>query len=263
NGRPRLVRAGEPLERLSPQVRESALNAAIPAIPIDVIRDFLLSPRVVTPEQIRHAPYILDFVDQHLVAASGNRIYVKNLTAKGMDRYSVVRAGGAYKDPDSGEILGYEATPVGTAEVQEFGNPGTANLIATSREARIGDRLIAAEDQDYEAYFYPRAPKTDVHGSILSVFDGVTQIGQYEVVAISRGSRDGLKPGHVLTIMQAGRSARDPYTGAMVKLPEEQAGTVMVFKTTPRISYALVMDETRAVHVFDHVVTPRPSTALH
>ena len=32
-------------------------------------------------------------------------------------------------------------------------------------------------------------------GSIMAVSDGVTVIGQYQVVVINRGARDGLAPG--------------------------------------------------------------------
>jgi hypothetical protein len=39
-------------------------------------------------------------------------------------------------------------------------------------------------------------------------------------------------------------------------LPDEQAGTVMVFKTYDRMSYALVMEATSEIHVLDAVRNP-------
>ena len=39
-------------------------------------------------------------------------------------------------------------------------------------------------------------------------------------------------------------------------LPDEAAGTVMIFKTFGDISYALVMEATRAIHKYDHVRNP-------
>jgi hypothetical protein len=39
-------------------------------------------------------------------------------------------------------------------------------------------------------------------------------------------------------------------------LPEEEAGTVMVFKTYDRISYGLIMEATNALHVLDKVRNP-------
>ena len=268
NGHPRLLLGArpqaslqlpEPEEKLEPQVRESALDNAIPTIPIDAIRDFLVSPRVVTEKEIKKAPYILDFVEEHLAAGAGDRAYVKNLRDKITARYAVVRMGGPYIDPDSGDVLGYAAIPVGDADVTDYSNPGIVTLTDTVREARSGDRLIPTDTHVYDENFYPHAPKTQVSASIISVYDkrdAVGQIPQYEVVALSRGSRDGLEPGHVLTIMQNSRKTVDPVTGNEVKLPAQPVGTIMVFKTTPRISFGLVMEETHEVHELDRAVTP-------
>ena len=49
-------------------------------------------------------------------------------------------------------------------------------------------------------------------------------------------------------------SERKPW--AEVTLPDERAGTVMVYRTFERLSYALVMKATRAMHVDDIVKNP-------
>ena len=41
-----------------------------------------------------------------------------------------------------------------------------------------------------------------------------------------------------------------------VTLPEERAGTVMVFRTFDNLSYALVMEASRAMHLADTVTNP-------
>ena len=262
NGHPQMVREagpGNPDERLSPRVRASEIDEAIPAIPIDAIRDFLHSPRLVTPEQLKKAPYILDFVDDHLIAGAASKVYARKLPAGDLFLYNVVRLGASYKDPDSGELLGHEAITIGTSETQQPGDPGIALLTTTTREALVGDYFIPVEPETYDANFYPHAPKNDPNGRILSVYDGVSQIGQYQVVVLNRGSREGLERGHVLTIMQSDRVARDPHgsSTSRVKLPDQAAGMAMVFKVTPRISYALVMEATRPIHILDRVVKPQ------
>jgi hypothetical protein len=92
------------------------------------------------------------------------------------------------------------------------------------------------------------------------VLDGVYQIAQYQVVVINRGTRDGLEPGHVLTVWQAGEKVRDPYASGLlpkkVWLPDERTGVSMVFRTYDRISYALIMEATSEIHVFDKVRSP-------
>lgn len=261
DGRPRLsgpdgTEVGGLVQRLSPQVRELPLDSAIPMIPIEAIRDFLRGPRLVTADELSASPYLLAFVDEHLVGGAGMGVYVQDLVPQEAYRYAVVRRGVVYRDPDDDEILGYEAVPVGEAEVQEYGKPSTAVLSKTTREALVGDRLLPVEPEAFGDNFYPRAPKGAVGGRIISVYDGFSQIGQYQIIALNRGSQHGIEPGHVLDVMQSGRRAPDPYGYGTVALPETYAGQVLVFKVTRRVSFALVMTATRPIHVLDKLEKP-------
>ena len=65
-----------------------------------------------------------------------------------------------------------------------------------------------------------------------------------------------LGDGDVLTVFQDGAIVKDHVAGRNVKLPDEEAGTIMVFKVYDRIGYALVMEATQAIHVHDHVRNP-------
>ena len=262
DGRPQLIRedrysAGN-TDRGSPQVRETPLADAIPMIPLDAIRDFLRGPRLVTNDELGASPYLLAFADENIVGGAGMAVYVQDLEPDKAYHYAVVRRGKTYRDPDNGDLLGYEAVPVGEAEVREYGKPSTAMLSRTSREALIGDRLLPVEPEAFSENFYPRAPKGEIGGRIISVIDGFSQIGQYQIVTLNRGSNSGLEPGHVLDILQAGRRAQDPYTKKQVPLPETFAGQLVVFKVTPRVSFGLVMAVTRPVHELDKVEKPVP-----
>jgi len=249
-------------DRLSPRIRESDLGTAIPTIPLDAIRDFLSGPRLVTAEEIRQAPYVLDFVDLHLVGAEGNGAYAKKL-GKGLAAYEVVRLGDRYIDPETKELLGLEAIPVSQANVYEFGDPGTVVLAKSKRETRIGDYLVKPQPDAFDANFYPHAPKQALDSRIIAVFDGVSQVGQYQVVTLSKGARDGVEVGHVLDILQVGRSARDPHGYRQIKLPETYAGQLMVFKTEERVSFALVMSAIREIHKLDRATNPGTRPVLN
>jgi LysM repeat protein len=262
NGKPQLGFAndGRDLERLSPQVRELPLDSAIPTIPIDAIRDFLRGPRLVTLEQMKSAPYLLSFVDDHLIGGEGALIYVRRLPQQEPWNYALVRPGEPYKDPDDGSIIGYEAIPIAAVDVKQPGEPATALLTQTYREALVGDRLLPVEADAFQADFYPHAPDHAIGGRIIAAFNGLSQISQFQVVAINRGSVHGVEPGHVLQIMQAGARVADPYGKKKVQLPDQPAGQMLVFKTTPRLSYALVMSVTRPAHLLDKVEKPLPTT---
>lgn len=259
NGRPQLrLRRGGGTDKLSPQVRSTPLDSAIPTIPIDAIQQFLNHSRVFSQQDLDAAPYIVESADEHLITGAGDRVYVRRLPSAATSRYSVYRPGQVYRDPDTKEQLGVEGLYIGDANLQRFGDPSTLQLVRTTREAKIGDRLFPVDADEIQRNFMPHAP-ADMHGRIISVVDGVTQIGQHQVVVLNRGARDGLEVGHVLAISQAGARVADKVSGKrgeMVTLPDERAGVLMVFRTFDRVSYALVMSATRAIHVLDKVDTP-------
>ena len=130
----------------------------------------------------------------------------------------------------------------------------------SSREVLIADRLLPIESESFDANFYPHAPLSPVDGRIISVFDGLSQISQYQIVALNRGSEHGVDPGTVLDILQSGRVVPDPYTKKSIALPAQYAGVLMVFKVTPKLSYGLVMNAIRPLHVLDKVAKPSPSS---
>lgn len=257
NGRTVLAR-GEDLERLSPQVRESSLGEGLPAIPIDAIRDFLNGPRVVDLATLNAAPYLLAFADDRLLGFSGIPVYIKNVQPGEETVYSTVRKGQTYTDPDTGALLGYEALPTGEVEIRKFGAPSVGVMIKSLREVMAGDRLLSLEGNRFTANFYPHAPAQPVSGRIISLYDAVSQSGQFQIVAINRGSEHGLEVGHILTILKANKTVKDPVTGKKDQLPKESAGLLMVFKTMQGLSYGLVMSATRGIHVLDHVEKPSP-----
>jgi hypothetical protein len=104
--------------------------------------------------------------------------------------------------------------------------------------------------------YMPRGPEQDVDGRIISVFDGVAQIGQYQVVVLNLGRQEDIEPGHVLGVYQRGKEIKDKVEGGNVTLPDERAGELMVFRVFERVSYALVMRAVRAIHINDIVTNP-------
>jgi len=200
--------------RLSPSVRTHERDDAIPAIPIDTIKSFLTRPLVVNEDEMLEWPYIVASYDEHLIASNGNRIYVRGLDeGNESKRFAVYRQGKPYvksgTDGEDNVILGYEALYVGDAIIQKGGDPATAVIATANREILIGDRLREERKEDVNTAFVPRPPLRDVEGNIISVVDGVTQIGQYQVVVLDVGEDDGIETGNVLGIYQSGVVVND------------------------------------------------------
>jgi hypothetical protein len=257
DGRPQLRLRRGPV-KLSPRVRSTPWDGAIPTIPVDAIGPFLTQPYVLEQAQLDAAPYIVDFAGEHIIGGAGQRAYVRSIEQTEPLKYEIVRPGGPYQDADTGEVLGFEATYIGTSELQRTGDPATVFLNRTKMEAIIGDRLIAASEERAAANFTPQAPASEVEGSIISVLNGVSEIGQYNVVVLDRGARDGLQPGTVLRVDRRGETVRDVVRGqgATVTLPDEEAGYLMVFRVFDRVSFGLIMNATRPMHLLDRVRNP-------
>ena len=134
DGQPQLrLRRGD--LKLSPTVRATPWDGAIPTIPVDAIGPFLTRPYVLDEGELDNAPYIVDFADEHILGGAGQKAYVRSIEQADALKYEIVRPGGPYKDAETGEILGYEATYIGTTELQRTGDPATLFINSTELEA--------------------------------------------------------------------------------------------------------------------------------
>lgn len=258
---PKEVKPGLKVVKLSPSSRVSGIHKAISTIRMNDIRPFLDRPRVVTEDELDDAPYIVSSYEEHLISGTGNRIYAMDMETPLSD-YNIVRPGKPYIDPETDDVLGYEAIYLADARLVKVGKddyePATLIVTKSLREVLNNDVLIPHEERPQMFQFTPRSPDTEVKGQIVSVFNGVSQIGQHMVVVLNRGEEHGLAPGHVLAVMQKGARVYDSqawiFTG--VDLPDERAGIMMVFKTYPSMSYALIMEANRAMHIHDRFENP-------
>jgi hypothetical protein len=189
--------------------------------------------------------------------------------------YRVFRNVTPLKDPDTGAVLAYEAQYVGKATVAagqaskatpgKDGKatievvPATIDIVRAKEEMRVGDRLLPEPPRQFTNYV-PRAPDEKLEGRIVSVYgSAVTNAAQNQVVVIDKGTRDGLQVGHVMAILKNGPVLLDRTSDppALIKLPNERNGLLMVFRPFETLSYALILEITDGVRVGDHIVTPR------
>jgi hypothetical protein len=280
DGQPRLTvahRGGETVEgsrsgrRLSPEVRRQPLDQAITAIPYDIVASFMGRPTLLSKDQVKTAPYVVAMRDDHMIGAIGNEVYARGIGSAALDtRYSIVHVEEELRDPDNNALLGYSGMYVGSGPVQTQGDPAKLLMTDSAREALQGDKLFP-ESVDVNVDFVPHAPAAEVDASVIAVRSH-TVMGQYQVVALNRGTGAGLEPGHILAVYQlggkvrdtfkegglaAGRARRSSYSGGTtVQLPDERAGIIMVFKAFDKISYALVMETTHEIRQGDRAKNP-------
>lgn len=246
-----------PIVVLSPKIHPEPLAAAIPTIPPEAIMPFLSQPLAVDDTVLEHAGYVTVGLDHRLALGNLSRFYARGLGDKPAENYHVFRPGVALRDPDSGKILAYQAIYLGEAKLLRAGDPAKLEVTTVKKEITPGDRLLRASATPPPApYYYPHAPKPNLHGRIISVLSGVTDVGPDQIVAINLGKRQGVDEGAVFRILYHGSIARDPVKGGHYRIPDEASGLLMVFRTYDRVSYALVMRATRPIHLLDAIETP-------
>lgn len=191
--------------KLSPGVRATDIgDEAIPAIPIRVIHPFLSQPRVVPKGALDDAPFILGTNAERVILGSGDEAFATGGKA-GVTRWNVLRPGKVLKDPETGEVLGYEVEYLGDARTLAEGAPQKIRITQSAQEILPKDKLVEASDSTTFEYL-PRAPENQISGRIISAYGGLSDSGRYQTVVINRGSNDGLEPGHVLSVFREGRA---------------------------------------------------------
>ncbi len=243
--------------KVLPCSRESDLEKPIHLIPHDKIAAFLTSPKVVSKDELENAPYVVGFHEGHLIAGTGDKIYVKRLTDATVSTYTIYRGGEAYYDADTNDVLGYEAQYIASATMLNDDDPATLIITKGTHEIRTGDRIMPSPEVENTLSFFPKPPEQIIDGHIIGVKDSMALIGLYSVVIIDKGSADGLIPGHELTIYQKGKLIIDPVkdNGDEVKLPDEISGKIMIFRPFEHLSYALVMETKHDIRRLDEVKT--------
>lgn len=291
--------------KLSPRLRVSSLKAAIPTIPVAAIGPFLTQPYVAESDQIRGAPYVVGFADEHIVAGVGDTVYVRRIDSTVHERYQILRPGEALRDPRTNESLGFLATYVAAVALERTGDPAKVRIIESEIEVSIGDRVIPAAMDEPLTNFFPRPGPPGLRAQILAVLNGVTQVGQFDVVVINAGTREHIEPGQVFEVFQGGTKTPDqvrqglfdwdwreetplstsfwygnnwkfrrfrhgepdpnapfpptvdvrPQRSTFIK-PFERSGLLMVFRTFERLSFGIILDANRAMHIRDRLAPP-------
>jgi hypothetical protein len=256
--------------KLTPQLRTEGLGQdAVPAIPSNVIEPFLSQPLIVGEGELNDAPRIVATQESRVMMGKDDKAYVIGAINSGTS-FQVFRPGTPLRDPDTNAVIAYEAAYLGTIKLERPARaPDEAhvfNVVNVKQEMGVGDRLLPVPPTPMLNYV-PHPPEQEVAGRIVSVYGGVSQAGQNQIVTINRGRKDGLDMGTVLELYRFGPTITDrtdngsmwtfgPWGRKQVKLPDSQYGSLFVFRVFDSVSYGLVMQVTDTVQVGDIAKSP-------
>ena len=244
------------LTKLEPRVRVLPRKNAIPTIPPDAIEPFLSSPLVIERGGLKHAAYVAAGDEGAILLGQYSIFFARGLDGSPSGEYDIFRPGKPLINPATGEFLGLQAIHLGEARVLAGGETAKMEVISSNREISLGDRMVPADKDIALPYFQPRAPEQPVHGYIIDIHGAVEEGGPYQVIVLTLGSRENIQPGDVLRIERKEPNQKDVVTGGTVVIPPQDSGLAMVFRVFHKVSYALVLEASRAIHLDDLVTNP-------
>jgi hypothetical protein len=269
-----------PTVKISPVARITPLDEApLSDKTLKLLQAMVRQPVVLSDAQVSESARIIAGSDKRVMFGAGDRVYAVGADYPGQalpvrgQRLRIFRELQPLKDPQTAEVLGYEAHIVGSASwVQSSGLAGdkenpeagtmrvasTMDIVASEQEIMVGDRVLMTQIAPPEP-IRPHLPSQAIQARVLGLYGtGQQQASQNQIISINQGRSHGLEVGHLLTILSRPATARDkadPLKESW-QLPQERTGTVLVFLTYERIAYALLTGVKEGVRVGDLLAGP-------
>lgn len=294
--------SGKETVKLSPKIRRVDRSDPVNAVPLDAIEPFLRDIRVLSPSEFEGLPYIVANEEARMNATYSDLTFARGLNARVGEEFIVARLVNIYDEigdpPEPRRVrpkahwrqvpnvrnphespwnqtppwhkrpqnpVGYELWEVSRVRVTQPGDISVLEILRDRTEVKPGDFILPADEFAYEASFLPQAMDSVPADMYVMATTGASYgVGHFQIVAISGGTRQGVRPGHVFSVFGPGDVVEDR-TGyrwgsfdkeAEVQLPSLYNGIVMVFRTFGEVSYAIVMDGPRLVKEFDELHHP-------
>ncbi|HKI62849.1 MAG TPA: peptidoglycan-binding protein LysM, partial [Mariprofundaceae bacterium] len=239
--RPQPTVVVKPVERLEAPIDTSQLLTALKR------QDFI------QPGEIKGVGHILDSEDERINFGANDRLYLKfDQAANDGDVFDIFRTGDPIRDPATGKVVGLLVKHLGQVEVtSRDGEVYRGVVLSAFAEISRGDRLKPAKE--INTRIVPSYPDGNLYGDIMYIANDAAEAGQNQIVGISLGLKDGLKPGTALSIHRAGRIVKDRVAGKSVRLPEERIGRLLVLVPQQNASIALVTESSGPINKGDSV----------
>ena len=260
SGSPRLrlgKKVGAGTGKLQPTVYSKPIQQVVPSIPPNAIEPFISQPLVIEDGELNTGVKIVAMQEDRMLVGTGDSFYASGIPDAAVEKWHVFRKGKPLKDPATGKILAYEAFFLGNARLVKPGEPALLRVSLAKEEIARGDRLIPAPEQEIISYV-PHRPEQDVSARVLGIYGGLREGGANSVVALNVGKNDGMEIGHVVALYRKRVSLDVDDSGRRTStpVPDERYGLAFVFRVFNGVSYALVVESSKAVIVGDTARNP-------
>lgn len=246
---------------------------------LKLLQAMVRQPVVLSDAQVNESARIIAGSDKRVMFGAGDRVYAVGADYPGQalpvrgQRLRIFRELRPLKDPQTAEVLGYEAHILGSASwVQSSGLAGnkenpeagtmrvaaTLDIVASEQEIMVGDHVLMTQIAPPEPV-RPRPPSQAIQARVMGLYGtGQLEASQNQIISINQGRSHGVEVGHLLNILSRPATARDktdPLKESW-QLPQKRTGTALVFLTYERMAYALLTEVQEGVRVGDALAGP-------
>lgn len=234
---------------IKPQMVPAPVNGVLYDMPFDNIKSLLENVLLFDDmDQYEALPYIVGFDKENHLGGRGEIAYVMGIDPNSpATSYSLLYAGKVFVDPIDESEIGLEVNVVGTAEIVSTGTPQIIKLIDTRMPIEAGMRLTPQVGFDVPSVLNAQYPARSMQGVVLAFGKDFFGGGDYSLVAVNLGTKDGLVAGSVLDLVEGYRSISDRVTDDEVSLPTEKFGEILIYKPGEKISLGIVTNASRMV----------------
>lgn len=269
-----------PTVKISPVARITPLDEVpLSDKTLKLLQAMVRQPVVLSDAQVNESARIIAGSDKRVMFGAGDRVYAVGADYPGQalpvrgQRLRVFRELQPLKDPQTAEVLGYEAHILGSASwVQSSGLAGnkenpeagtmrvaaTLDIVASEQEIMVGDHVLMTQIAPPEP-IRPRPPSQAIQARVMGLYGtGQLEASQNQIISINQGRSHGVEVGHLLNILSRPATARDktdPLKESW-QLPQKRTGTALVFLTYERMAYALLTEVQEGVRVGDALAGP-------
>lgn len=269
-----------PTVKISPVARITPLDEVpLSDKTLKLLQAMVRQPVVLSDAQVNESARIIASSDKRVMFGAGDRVYAVGADYPGQalpvrgQRLRIFRELRPLKDPQTAEVLGYEAHILGSASwVQSSGLAGnkenpeggtmrvaaTLDIVASEQEIMVGDHVLMAQIAPPEPV-RPRLPSQAIQARVMGLYGtGQLEASQNQIISINQGRSHGVEVGHLLNILSRPATARDktdPLKESW-QLPQKRTGTALVFLTYERMAYALLTEVQEGVRVGDALAGP-------
>ncbi|RJG50664.1 LysM peptidoglycan-binding domain-containing protein [Motilimonas pumila] len=263
DGEPRLGR--KRLKKMSPQPRIEEKRPAVPTVPLTLIEPFLSRDHIIDEELLEGAPRVMGKNTKNTRLRQGDIFYGEG-RFEADTQYGIYRLGAKLTDKTTKEPLGSKLIFVGLTKPSKSkhvqSNERVTPMLLTSSkiEAKLGDLILPIPEFDVmPAFFIPTATPKEFRGYIVDALNESRALGRGDIVVINKGRREQIRPGAIFSIMRPGAEVVERKGKLVYKddanvfektflkgenaltLPEEDIGTLMVFKSYDKTSLAIIV----------------------